>query len=103
MIRCRGSTAIGSRGFVDATFQAGADFDVPVIDLHQLSVDLYNALGFCPLPDGNTDIDASTPGEVGAFFCDDHTHFDTPGAQAIAEIIGDAIRDLDLPLAAHLQ
>jgi lysophospholipase L1-like esterase len=103
MIRCTGNTAVGSRGFIDATFHAGETYDVPVIDLHQLSVDLYNELGFCPLPSGHTDISATTPGEVGAFFCDDHTHFDTPGAEAIAQVITDALLDQDIPLGAYLR
>jgi hypothetical protein len=66
-IACNGTSARGTRGgFVDATLEAGVEFDVPVIDLHQLSVDLYNELGFCPIP-GGSDVSASTGGEVGAF------------------------------------
>lgn len=103
MIRCSGNTAIGSRGFIDATFQAGADYDVQVIDLHQLSVDLYNELGFCPLPNGHSDVSADTPGEVGAFFCNDHTHFETPGAEAIAQLVADALRQQAIPLHSYLR
>jgi lysophospholipase L1-like esterase len=50
MIRCSASTPIGSRGFLTETFDVGAAEDVPVIDLHQLSVDLYASLNFCPIP-----------------------------------------------------
>jgi lysophospholipase L1-like esterase len=102
MIRCSGSTAVGSRGFLEATFSAGEDNNVPVIDLHQLSVDLYNDLGFCPLPNGASDVDANTGGEVGAFFCDDHTHFDNPGAAAVAEVIAEALADRGVALSAYL-
>ncbi len=41
-IACSGTTPVGSRGaYVTATFEAGAESEVPVIDLHQMSVDLY--------------------------------------------------------------
>jgi lysophospholipase L1-like esterase len=102
MIRCTGTTAVGSRGdFVPATIEAGADSDVPVIDLHQLSVDLYQSLAFCPIPGG--DVSAATSGEVGAFFCDDHTHLDREGAGQIADVVVRALRDQDIPLAAYLR
>jgi lysophospholipase L1-like esterase len=104
MIRCSGSTAANNtRGFVNETFAAGQEKNVPVIDLTQLSADLYTEKGFCPLPAGYSDIDASTPGEVGAFFCDDHTHLDTPGAQAIAKVIADAMVAQNIGLAVRLK
>lgn len=53
------------------------EYDVPVIDLHAMSVALYQSLGFCPIPVG--DVSASTSGPVGEFFCDDHTHLDFRG------------------------
>lgn len=103
-ISCQGSVARGTRGgFVTATIEVGADMGVPVIDLHQLSVDLYTDKGFCPLPGGQSDVDASTTGEVGSFFCDDHTHFDQTGAVAIAELIAQALRDQGILLAEYLQ
>jgi lysophospholipase L1-like esterase len=102
-IRCNGSKAVATRGFLTETFAAGSEAGVPVIDLHQLSIDLYNSKSFCPLPAGWTDIKGGTPGEVGAFFCDDHTHLDTPGAQAIAQLIADAIKEQSISLAAWLQ
>jgi lysophospholipase L1-like esterase len=102
-IACNGTSARGTRGgFVDATLEAGVEFDVPVIDLHQLSVDLYNELGFCPIP-GGSDVSASTGGEVGAFFCDDHTHFDRTGAERIAELVATAVATQALGLAAYLK
>lgn len=100
-ISCNGSTAVGSRGaFVTATKEAGAGDDVPVIDLHQLSVDLYQAHGFCPVSGG--DVSASTTGPVGDFFCDDHTHFETQGATEIAALLAQALRDQGIGLSAYL-
>jgi lysophospholipase L1-like esterase len=103
MISCNGSTAVGSRGFLTETANAGAAEGVPIIDLHSLSVELYNELGFCPLPSGHSDISASTPGEVGAFFCDDHTHFDQPGAKRIAQVIVDALVEQGITLGSYVQ
>ncbi|HTN90078.1 MAG TPA: GDSL-type esterase/lipase family protein [Sorangium sp.] len=63
-ISCSGTTARGTRGgYVTATHEAGAEYDVPVIDLHEQSVALYNTLGFCPVPGG--DVSATTGGPVG--------------------------------------
>ncbi|QFZ18852.1 GDSL-type esterase/lipase family protein [Saccharothrix syringae] len=96
-IRCSGSTAVGNRGFVgETTAQAQAD-QVPVIDLHQRSVALYNSLGLCP-NDGDY-----TRGAVGAFFCDDHTHFEAAGAARIAETVARALREQNIGLAAYLR
>ncbi|WP_438003711.1 GDSL-type esterase/lipase family protein [Sorangium sp. So ce321] len=101
-ISCSGSTARGTRGgYVTATHEAGAEYGVPVIDLHELSVALYNTLGFCPVPGG--DVSATTGGPVGEFFCDDHTHFARSGAAQIAELMAGAIRDQALGLAAYLE
>jgi lysophospholipase L1-like esterase len=103
-IKCSGNTAVGTRGsYVTATEQAGVTYGVPVIDLHGLSVALYNSLVFCPLPGGATDVTASTGGAVGAFFCNDHTHFDLPGAPQIAELVAKALRDQGIGLAAYLK
>ncbi len=102
MVKCSGSQSVGSRGgYVDATFEAGNQFDVPVLDLHQASVDLYQELGFCPIPGG--DVSAQTGGAVGAFFCDDHTHFDDGGAQQIADLVATGLAELGLPIADHLR
>ena len=98
-IACSGGTAVGSRGYLDATRQAGANYDVPVIDLHQLSVDLYNQLAFCPVQGG--DVSAETTGPVGDFFCNDHTHFETTGANGIAGVIVQALEDQGIGLSAY--
>jgi lysophospholipase L1-like esterase len=101
MIRCSGSTPTGSRGFLTETFDVGAAEGVPVIDLHQLSVDLYTSLNFCPIPGG--DVSASTTGPVGDFFCDDHTHFSDIGGAQIAGVVADAVATSGLGLATYLK
>jgi lysophospholipase L1-like esterase len=101
-IACSGTTPVGTRGaYVTATLEAGMDSEVPVIDLHQMSVDRYAELGFCPVPGG--DVSASTTGPVGDFFCDDHTHFSDAGSVSIGALVAQAIVDLELPLAAYLE
>lgn len=100
-IACDGANPRGTRGaFVDATFEAGDEHGVPVIDLHQLSVELYRELGFCPVPGG--DVSAETSGPVGDFFCDDHTHFSDAGAVAIAGVVANALRQQPVKLARYV-
>lgn len=100
-IACTGTLAHGTRGsFVTATKDAGTLFAVPVIDLHQDSVDLYNTLGFCPIPGG--DVTATTTGPVGAFFCADHTHLEDAGAVQIAGLVASALRTQGIGLADYL-
>jgi lysophospholipase L1-like esterase len=102
-LSCQGSTAQGTRGgYVTATLEAGKTWSVPVIDLHARSVALYNDLGLCPIPGGG-DVSASTGGKTGAFFCEDHTHFERSGAQQIGELIAAALRDQHIPLAERLR
>jgi lysophospholipase L1-like esterase len=101
-IACDGATARGSRGaFVPATLGAGEQFDVPVIDLHERSVALYQERGFCPVEGG--DVSAATSGPVGDFFCDDHTHFSSAGALEIADVVVQALIEQAIPLAAYLR
>ena len=102
-IACSGSKATPTRGtFATATVQAGTQYDVPVIDLEQLSVALYTSLGFCPLPGPDT---ATTfeSGAIGDFFCEDHTHFEAAGAVQIADLIAKALVDQGIGLAAYLK
>lgn len=100
-IACDGTTPRGSRGgYVDATLEAGREYGVPVIDLHQLSVELYAELGFCPVPGG--DVSAETSGPVGDFFCDDHTHFSDTGAVTIAGLVANALRQQPVNLARYV-
>ena len=101
-IACGGSKATPTRGtFATATMQAGTQYDVPVIDLEQLSVALYTSLGFCPLPGPDT---ATTfeSGAIGDFFCEDHTHFEQAGAIQIADLVAKALSDQGIGLAAYL-
>jgi lysophospholipase L1-like esterase len=101
-IACTGSTAKGTRGaYVTATLDAGTQFDVPVIELHALSVALYNSLGFCPIPGG--DVSADTTGPVGDFFCNDHTHFEASGATQIAGLVAKALSDQGIAVSTHLK
>lgn len=100
-IACNGSTAVGSRGFLDAVKEEGAALSVPVVDLHEKSVALYDELAFCPVAGG--DVSASTMGPVGDFFCDDHTHFDTPGALEIAKLVAHGLTEAGVTLAEYLQ
>jgi hypothetical protein len=65
--------------------------------LHKLSDTLYNSLRFCPF---NGDC---TSGPVGAFFADDHTHFEAAGARQIAGLVTTAVRDQRLGLSAYLR
>jgi hypothetical protein len=67
------------------TIAAGAATGAPVIDLS--------------LPN-NGDY---TSGAVGAFFCNDHTHFEAYGAQQIAAVAADALRSQNIPLATYLK
>ncbi|WP_218109001.1 SGNH/GDSL hydrolase family protein [Streptomyces sp. LUP47B] len=97
-ITCSGSTATKNRGFVGETFAAGTATRAPVIDLQTLSVSLYNSLHFCP---NNGDYSGSGP--LGTFFCNDHTHFDTYGAQRVAGLVAGDVRRQNLPLAAYLK
>jgi lysophospholipase L1-like esterase len=96
-IKCSGNTAVGNRGFVTETTAAATANGVPVIDLHAKSVALYNTLRLCP-----NNGDYST-GAVGAFFCNDHTHFEAAGAQQIAGLIATALKAQNIPLAAYLR
>ncbi|MFC0628293.1 SGNH/GDSL hydrolase family protein [Kribbella deserti] len=96
-IRCSGSTAVGNRGFLSQTFAAGSATGAAVIDLHKLSYTLYNSLRLCP-NDGNY-----SAGAVGAFFCNDHTHFEAAGADRIARVVAQALRDQNITLASYLR
>jgi lysophospholipase L1-like esterase len=96
-ITCSGSTAVGNRGFLTETKNAATAGGVPVIDLHARSLALYNSLRLCP---NNGDY---TAGAVGAFFCNDHTHFEAAGARQIAGLIAAALREQGIPLASYLR
>ncbi|MDI6098885.1 cellulose binding domain-containing protein [Actinoplanes sp. NEAU-A12] len=96
-IRCNGGSAVGNRGFLTETRNAATANGVPVIDLHQRSVALYNRLRLCP---NNGDYSS---GAVGSFFCNDHTHFEAAGARQIAGLITAALGEQGIPLASYLR
>jgi len=98
-IICSGSTATLDRSFGPQTRAAGTASDVPVIDLTQLTADLYTQLHFCP-NDGNY---SSTTSPLGKFFCADHTHFEAAGAAQVAAVVAKALRDQNIALAAYLK
>jgi lysophospholipase L1-like esterase len=102
-ISCSGSTARPSRGtYSTATKEAGTTYDVPVIDLEQLSATLYTSLGFCPLP-GPDNSTTFASGAIGDFFCEDHTHFEAGGATQIAGLVAKALKAQSIGLASYLQ
>lgn len=96
-LRCQGSTAVGTRGFLRETADAATRAGAPLIDLHRLSYTLYNSLKLCP-HNGNWN-----SGAAGAFFCNDHTHFERAGAQRIAGVVAKAVRDQRIGLAQYLR
>ncbi len=98
-IICSGSTATLDRSFGPQTRAAGTASDVPVIDLTQLTADLYTQLHFCPNDGSYT----STSSALGKFFCADHTHFEAAGAAQVSAVVAKALRDQNIPLAAYLK
>jgi lysophospholipase L1-like esterase len=64
--------------FADATKAVAKEKGVPVIDLHQLSIDLYAKLG----DEGSADFSPSSA---------DRTHFSKKGAEAVASLVAKAI------------
>ena len=66
--------------YAEATKKVAKDKGVPVIDLHQLSFDLYAKLG----DKGSADF---SPSEM------DRTHFSKKGAKAVAELVAKQIPD----------
>ena len=101
-IACTGSNAIPTRGrFATAAREAAVTYNVPLIDLEQLSVALYTSLGFCPLPGPDAPATFAS-GPIGNFFCTDHTHFESDGATQIANLVAQAVKDQGFALASYL-
>ncbi len=99
-IMCTGATAnTNTRGqYPAATIAAGTADNVPVIDVTTLSAALYTSEGLCP----NSSDYTSTTSKVGQFFCGDHTHFEKAGALKISQMVGKALKDQGIGLAAYL-
>lgn len=103
-IKCREGTAQPTRGaYVTTAQETGERLQVPVLDLHARSIELYAELAFCPLPGDGRYVTAETTGPAGDFFCDDNTHFASSGARAIAQQVAEAVREQGLPLARYLK
>jgi lysophospholipase L1-like esterase len=70
------------------------------MDLAALTGVAYPLLGpaivSCLLGPNNGDYRS---GPVGAFFCDDHTHFEAAGARQIAGLVAQALQDQQILLA----
>jgi len=98
-ITCSGSTVTENRGFLTETQAVATADNVPLIDLNQLSMDLYKRLAFCP----NSEDYTSTTSNLGKFFCDDHTHFEAAGANQIAGLVANALKTQGIGLAAYLK
>jgi hypothetical protein len=77
-----------NRGFVTETKDAGTQYGAAVIDLNARSIAYFQSLGCA----------ATT-----ALFADGRTHFTQAGAAAIAGLVAQGVRDLNLPLAAYLK
>lgn len=82
--------------YPDAAKAVAAEFDVPLIDLNQLSMDAFSEKGkayvsehyFMNLPAGT--YEAYPEGE------NDNTHFQPEGAKAVAQLVFDALKELNL-------
>jgi len=98
-IDCNGSRVSPNRGFLAETKAVGTSDNVPVIDLNQLSMNLYESLGFCP----NSGDYTSTTSNLGKFFCEDHTHFEAAGANQIAGLVANALTTNAIGLATYLR
>jgi lysophospholipase L1-like esterase len=98
-MQCTGTMVTPNRGFGPQTKAAATASGATLIDLTQLSANLYTSLGLCP-----NDLDfTSTTSAVGKFFCDDHTHFEPAGAAQVAGVVARALRDQNIGLAAYLE
>lgn len=77
------------RPYAEAMLAVGTEQQVPVIDLHAASVDLFNSLG----DEASADLSASLT---------DRTHFSRKGAKAMAKLIVDRLPDAVPQLKPHL-
>lgn len=88
--------------YPEAMKQLGAEEQVPVIDMSEKSIDLYNQLG----PEGSKDLfmwfaEGEHPNYPEGV--SDNTHFQENGAKQIAELVAEEVYQLKLPLLhSHL-
>jgi lysophospholipase L1-like esterase len=90
---CTGGNGTGAHA--QAIRELGADQDVPVVDLNQMTVDYLKAICPAPVPEDFFLIRAD--GTV------DGTHFQENGARIMAGFIAGDIRSQGLPLASYLK
>lgn len=76
--------------YVEATLQIGKELEVPVVDLHAASLQLFDSLGEA----ASADLTASAS---------DRTHFSRKGGRAIAGLVAAALRDAVPDLAKRLK
>lgn len=91
-----GGKFVNSYGnYCQAMKDMAAKYNIPCIDLNSLMVSHYNSIGYdaaynyhmCSTGDGNTDM----------------THFTETGANAVANLVADAIKKLDLPVSKFIK
>jgi hypothetical protein len=81
--------------------KVAADLKVPLIDLNNMSAQLYEAWGPKASEKGFVIYPANSfPGQEKALL--DNTHFNPYGAYEIARCIAQGMRDIQLPLAQYL-
>ncbi len=78
------------RPYAEAMLAVGDEQHVPVIDLHEASVELFNRLG----DTGSSDFSPNAS---------DRTHFSRKGALAIAQIVADRVSIVAPKLGRHLR
>ncbi|WP_411345302.1 rhamnogalacturonan acetylesterase [Paenibacillus sp. WLX1005] len=87
--------------YVQAMKEVAVETNTPLLDLSARSVALYNQVGV----EGTKSIFLHAAAGIYPYFPDgvaDNTHFQEQGAVRIASLVADGIRDLQLPLSAHL-
>ncbi len=85
-----GGKFVGSySGYCNAMKQLAAKYDIPCIDLNTLMVNHYNSIGY----------DAAYQYHMCATGSTDMTHFTETGAKAVAKLVADAVKTLQLPIS----
>ncbi len=85
-----GGKFVGSyTGYCNAMKQLAAKYNIPCIDLNTLMVNHYNSIGY----------DAAYKYHMCATGSTDMTHFTETGANAVAKIVANAVKGLNLPIS----
>lgn len=88
--------------YPDSMRKLADEKDVPLIDLHEKTKTLYESYG----PDRSTELFTwLAPGENGNYpdGVQDNTHFCETGARAVASLVVEGIKELNLPLKAYIK